>query len=223
MRIENLYLIKLINQELGTEKNSFTLEELNEIKSLNIEEKIDFSELLCLKGILELKLYDLELTNVEIDIISRIESLNSLYLLNCEVQSFSNLVDKELDTLYIYNSSIGDIKILNNLNVVNLFLEDMDTIDLDDISLIRNVESLSLNDTKVLNEYKLIFMDKIVNLAIANTGIDNIDTLVGNDTLKYLVIDEEIFKKNIEVVNVLKSNGVLVVNSMNQPVESYYD
>ena len=221
--IKNPYLKKLINKNLGKDNEIFSKEELDSIVSLTIEDKIDFYELRELVNLNELKIYNMELSTIELASIGKLNNLKELFIIRCSVDGIRQLDGMSLDTLYISDSFVDDFMFINNINVNNLYLENMGEIDLKDISIIRNVTSLSLDNTIVSNEDKMIFLDKIINLSIFNTGIKNIDTLVENDTLKMLVIDEEIYKNNILVVKKLKSRDVLVVNDMNQDVESCYD
>ena len=219
MKINDTYIKDLINRELSTNKDDFSEEELKKIEMLNIEKKFDFSELINLINIKELKFYDMHLAVDELAIISKLNSLENLYFLNCEIDSLNVLSTLELDTFYLESTGVDNIKYINNMSIKNLFLEKMFSVDLNDISIIRNVVSLSLNNTKVLNEDKMIYMDKIVNLSIVNTGIKNIDTLIGSDTLKTIVIDRDIYKNNVVVVKKLMSNGVSVVSETNQVID----
>ena len=219
MKINDTYIKDLINRELSTNKDDFSEEELKKIEMLNIEKKFDFSELINLINIKELKFYDMHLAVDELAIISKLNSLENLYFLNCEIDSLNVLSTLELDTFYLESTEVDNIKYINNMSIKNLFLEKMFSVDLNDISIIRNVVSLSLNNTKVLNEDKMIYMDKIVNLSIVNTGIKNIDTLIGSDTLKTIVIDRDIYKNNVVVVKKLMSNGISVVSETNQVID----
>ncbi len=221
--IKNPYLKKAISKSLGNDNDEFSKEDLESVNSLIIEDKIDFYELSELVNLSELKIYNMDLSSVELDSISKLDKLVELFIIRCNVDGIKQLDGKSLDTLYVEDSSISDFVYINNINVNNLYLENMGEIDLKDISIIRNVTSLSLNNSVVLNEDKMIFLDKIVNLSIANTGIKNIDTLVENETLKLLVIDEDIYRNNLLVVKKLKSRDVSVVNEMNLEVESCYD
>ena len=168
-------------------------------------------------------MYDLEVSEVDLDALSKLEKLEKIFFIRCDIGSLKVLDGMNLDTLFISGSQVKDLEYINNMSIDNLFLEDLGTIDLNDISIVRNVISLSLNNTKVLNEDKMIYLDKIVNLSLDNTGIKNLDTLVENDTLKVLVIDEDIAKENAIVLKALKDKGVSIVDKMNQSMESYYE
>ena len=206
--INNEYLKSLIADE-----------NIDAIEALNIEQNIDFSELIIFNNLRELKIYDLDLSIADIDNISKLQNLKNLFFINCNLDSLEGLVGLDLDTLYISNTNIKKIKFIDVLNPKHLFLENIDVIDLNDISIIRDVEELSLNNSKVLNEDKMIYLDRIVNLSIANTGIKNIDTLVANETLELLVIDDDIYNNNKEVVKALSRRGVQVVDIMNNSYE----
>lgn len=223
MLIRSEYLNRLLSKKFDVSYEAIGAEELAEIENLVIEEEIDFSDLVFFTNLKELKIYNLEVTMADLDMISKIASLKELYFTDCEIESLEGLVDTQISTLYFYNSLVEDLYYINNFPLKELYLENMGIVDLDNISIIRNLETLSLNDTKILNEQKLIFLDAIVNLSLSGTEIKSIDTLVANESLKCLVVDDEIIKNNLSIISVLKGNGVKVVNEKNQEVESYYD
>ena len=210
MIFNNSYLISLIQEELGTNNTSFSREELSNVKYLNIEQKIDFEELVKLTNLEELKFYNREITVTDLAVLNNLKELKNLYFIDCEIESFRILNGMKLDTLYLDNSTVDELKHLNNLFIDKLFLHNMVNVDLDDISIIRNVTSLSLDYSKVLNEKRMIFLDKIENLSLVKTGIESIDTLIANESLKYLIIDEEIAKNNQEAIKELQKNDVNV-------------
>ena len=196
--------------------NGYSKEELANIESIVIERAMDFEELKELVNLKEVKIFDLNLSVVELDVLSKLENLKNIYFVNCDIDSLKAFNGLSLDVLFLDNCVVEGIEYLNNMKINSLFLENMGTIDLDDISVIRNIENISFNNTRVLNEDKLIFLDKVIKLYLDNTGIKKIDTLIANETLKELVIDEDIYNNNIEEVKVLKSRGVKVTNSMSQ-------
>jgi len=210
MIFNNSYLNSLIQEELGTDSTSFSMEELANVKYLNIEQNIDFEELVKLTNLEELKFYNLEITVTDLALLNNLKELKNLYFIDCEIESFRILNGMKLDTLYIDNSTVDELKYLNNLFIDKLFLHNMVNVDLDDLSIIRNVTSLSLDYSKVLNEKRMIFLDKIENLSLVKTGIESIDTLIANESLKYLIIDEKIAKNNQEVIKELQKNDVNV-------------
>ena len=210
MIFNNSYLNSLIQEELGTDSTSFSMEELANVKYLNIEQNIDFEELVKLTNLEELKFYNLEITVIDLALLNNLKELKNLYFIDCEIESFRILNGMKLDTLYIDNSTVDELKYLNNLFIDKLFLHNMVNVDLDDLSIIRNVTSLSLDYSKVLNEKRMIFLDKIENLSLVKTGIESIDTLIANESLKYLIIDEKIAKNNQEVIKELQKNDVNV-------------
>jgi len=210
MIFNNSYLNSLIQEELGTDSTSFSMEELANVKYLNIEQNIDFEELVKLTNLEELKFYNLEIIVTDLALLNNLKELKNLYFIDCEIESFRILNGMKLDTLYIDNSTVDELKYLNNLFIDKLFLHNMVNVDLDDLSIIRNVTSLSLDYSKVLNEKRMIFLDKIENLSLVKTGIESIDTLIANESLKYLIIDEKIAKNNQEVIKELQKNDVNV-------------
>jgi len=202
---------------------SLISDDVKEVKRLIVDKKFDFQELLYFRNLEDIRIVGLELDILEMAVLSKMASLKSIYFIDCNIENIGLLSPLDIDTLYLENCSVDSIEEINAiLNIKNLYLEDMGTIDLDDIPVIRILENLSFTNTKLKNESKLIMMDRIIALDLVNTGISTIDMLIGSDTLKTLVIDENIYSNNREVVKYLKEKNVLVVNDMNQDVESYY-
>lgn len=222
MKFNSLYLNKLISEYFPGKEN-FDKEDLDSFETIRIEELIDFSELSNLCNLQTLQIFNCNLNLLSLKEISGLKSLKEIYFINCEVVGLSLLEELSLDTLFMDNCVITDIEGIDALSIKHLFLDNIKEVDLDQISIIRVLESLSLINTTVLNEDKMIYMDKIINLNLYGTSIKSIDTLIGNETLKTLVIDEDIYNNNKEVVRVLKDRGISVVNEMNQDVESAYE
>ena len=129
-----------------------------------------------------------------------------------------------MDTLYFSNSEIDSIYDLNNFsNLTSLSLVDMKEINLDDISIIRIIKNINFINTKIINEDRLIYLDKIEKLSLYGTDIKNIDTLVENKTLKLLMIDKDIYQNNKDVVSYLINRGVRVVDDLGHSVVNDYE
>ena len=190
---------------------NYTINEFNDFDELN--DKLDIEELM---------INNRNINEINISIINKLTNLKSLFLINCDVENLE-LLECNIEKLYIDSCDIENLPIINNYKLKELFLENMDTIDLEDYSLIRNIESLSFTNTKIKNAEKLIFMDKIINLDLFNSGINDLSIFINMDTLKTLVIDEKTAINNKDIVEILINNGVNVVNDSNQSVVMYYE
>lgn len=158
----------------------------------------------------------------EINVLNTLTNLKKLYFIDSKLDNLERL-NIDIKTLYFDNCEIEEILDINKFNLDELFLENQDEIDLDDLGIIRNVNTLSFTNTKLLNEEKFIFMDKIVYLDLFNTGVKDLSIFMNMDNLKALVIDEEMAKANKEFVFYMIEKGINVVNDSNQSVVMYFD
>ena len=56
------------------------------------------------------------------------------------------------------------------------------------------------------------YLNKVKDLCLINTEINNIDTLIENESLERLVIDDEIYNKNKKVIKYLLDKNVNIVD-----------
>ena len=187
---------------------------INEVFNIdNIEEK-DIVE--------EVRFINRRVGIYEINVLNTLTNLKKLYFIDSKIDNLERL-NVNIKTLYFDNCEIEEILDINKFNLDELFLENQDEIDLDDLGIIRNINTLSFTNTKLLNEEKFIFMDKIVYLDLFNTGVKDLSIFMNMDNLKALVIDEEMAKANKEFVLYMIEKGINVVNDSNQSVVMYFD
>lgn len=184
--------------------NIFNIEE---IKNSNLEEIIFMNR---------------NITIHDINILNTVKKLKKIYFIDTKIE-YLNELNLDIKSLYFDNCNIEEIIDINKFNLKELFLENQHEIDLNDINIIRNIETLSFTNTKITNEEKLIFMDKIIYLDLFNTRITDLSILINMEYLKVLVIDEELAKSNKEIIKQLIEKGIKVVNDSNQSVVIYFE
>ncbi len=184
--------------------NIFNIEE---IKNSNLEEIIFMNR---------------NITIHDINILNTVKKLKKIYFIDTKIE-YLNELNLDIKSLYFDNCNIEEIIDINKFNLKELFLENQHEIDLNDINIIRNIETLSFTNTKITNEEKLIFMDKIIYLDLFNTRITDLSILINMEYLKVLVIDEELAKSNKEIIKQLIEKGIKVVNDSNKSVVIYFE
>ena len=180
---------------------------IEEIKNSNLEEIIFMNR---------------NITIHDINILNTVKKLKKIYFIDTKIE-YLNELNLDIKSLYFDNCNIEEIIDINKFNLKELFLENQHEIDLNDINIIRNIETLSFTNTKIINEEKLIFMDKIIYLDLFNTKITDLSILINMEYLKVLVIDEELAKSNKEIIKQLIEKGIKVVNDSNQSVVIYFE
>ena len=222
MVIEDQYLLKYFQENFNALEKDITKEFLDNIKQLNITKSINYTELLKLKNLEEIIISNVNVDLSFFQILSKLNKLEKLTFINSKIDFM--YFDNNLKYLCINNCEINSIEEISKFNELDsLYLDEVSTINLDYFPNIKNITNLSFMNTKILNSNKLIILDKIENLCLTGTEVESIDTLIEIDTLKTLVIDEEIYNNNKEVVKHLISNNVNVVDYLNRNVVDIYE
>lgn len=221
MCIQDKILLGYLEDIYSIKKEDITTKFLDSIKQININQSINYNELLLFKNLEEIVITNTNIDNSLYNVLSNL-NVKKITFLNCTLEDFKYFKNN-LEYLSFNNCDIDNINEIGKFNKLDsLYLDEVNNINLDYLPNIRNIKNLSFLNTEVFNEEKLITLDKIENLCISGTNIKNIDTLAENDTLKVLVIDKEIYDENKEVVKYLINKKVNVVDYMNQDVESAY-
>jgi hypothetical protein len=201
--IELNNLIKLNNDAL----------DLSKIKALKIDFLFNYKELLKINNLEELRFNSIEIEDELLEILNVLPNLKRLFFINCDIHNLDILNDK-LELLYIERCMLSDISEINKFtNLKSLSLVEIPEVDLNKISIIKKIENINFMNSRIVNEDSFINLNKIVNFCISNTNVKNIDTLIGIDSLKKLVIDEDIYSSNLDVVNYLINKGIEITNN----------
>lgn len=221
MDIQDKLLLSYLEDNYSITSKKITADFLNTITSINLNQNINYSELLLFKNLKELVLTNICIDNSLYNILSKL-NLKKLTFIDCRLEDFEYF-NNNLEYLVFNNCEIENIYELGKFKKLDsLYLDEVNDINLDYFPNIKTIRNLSFFNTKIINEDKLIILDKIEALCLSGTNIKSIDTLTYNETLKTLVIDKEIYESNKVVVEHLIKNGVNVVDYMNQSVESAY-
>lgn len=201
--IELNNLIKLNNDAL----------DLSKIKALKIDFLFNYKELLKINNLEELRFNSIEIEDELLEILNVLPNLKRLFFINCDIHNLDILNDK-LELLYIERCMLSDISEINKFtNLKSLSLVEIPKVDLNKISIIKKIENINFMNSRIVNEDSFINLNKIINFCISNTNVKSIDTLIGIDSLKKLVIDEDIYSSNLDVVNYLINKGIEITNN----------
>ena len=221
MCIQDKILLDYLEDNYNVTKKEINEEFIKNIEIINLDKIINYNELLLFKNLKELILNNIIVDNNLYKVLSKL-NIKKITFIDCRLESFEYF-NNNLEYLAFNNCEIENIYEIGKFkNLNSLYLDEVNEINLEYFPNIKFIENISFLNTKVINEDKLIILDKIKNLCLTGTNIKNIDTLAYNETLKKLVIDKEIYDNNKKVIEQLIKNGVEVVDYMNQEVESIY-
>ena len=191
--------------------NNYALD-LSKIKTLKIDFLFNYKELLKIRNLEELRFNSIEIEDELLEILNALPNLKRLFFINCDIHNLDILNDK-LELLYIERCMLSDISEINKFtNLKSLSLVEIPEVDLNKISIIKKIENINFMNSRIVNEDSFINLNKIIKLCISDTNVKNIDTLIGIDSLKKLVIDEDIYSSNLDVVNYLINKGIEITN-----------
>lgn len=216
MFFESEELENIAVEKLGED---YLVSEIPQIKNIRIDFNCNYMELLKFTGVEEITFIGLSFDEVVFSLLSGFKNLESLNFVNCKISGINNL-GNGIKSLYFDSCEIYDICELNVFSKLEkLFLDRCGSVDLNKIPVIRNTLFLSFMGTLVTNEIRLIYLDRIVNLCLVDSGDLNIDTLVSNNTLKYLMIDNKICDNNKSVIkHLIDKKGVSVVDEFRRNI-----
>lgn len=174
---------------------------------LYIDSIIDIDKLKKLNNLDKLKCEGLIIDDLLIDIINKL-NIKEIYFSNCRI---NNLSINNLLVLTLDNCLIDNLIIINDIpSLTDLYMINMD-VDLNKIPIIRKIKVLSLRNSRVYNELKLISMDNILELDLVGTNIEDISILV-DTTLTKIIVDDIIIKKNEAILKKMYDNKVVIYN-----------
>lgn len=228
MELKDKSLRQFLQEYYNVDKDEFSKYEISSVRDLYLDsdsiidaDLIDLEHFVCVEKIILKNIY---VTDEMLKNICKTKNLRKISFYNCNISNLNLLVAANICELVIDECEVEDIYYLNNMDCLeDLYLDNINLVDLKDLTVIKRLKKLSLINTKVLTSEYLIYMNDIEYLSIAGTGIKIISNLVHFDKLKLLVIDEEQAIANKELVMILINNGVEVVDPSNRSVVIYYE
>lgn len=218
VNVKNENLANYIMFKLDKLDNNFTEQELNQITEVvidyNDESESSFAfleELTKLKGLKSITLRNGYIFNDNYNIFLNLNNLSEFVFENCEFENADLIASIKLKALSLINCKI------ENYAFVNLFelLEELTIIngevEIGKINMLKNLKYLQLSYSNIVKNANLN-IDKLEELYIDNTNIDNFNFLNNLLNLKRISIDKKQYKTNKRIFDDLMKNNILVLN-----------
>lgn len=226
IKIDNYLLKELINSILETDKEEFNENDINQIIKLDIDgeefNSNDLHDLDKLTNLKELNFYNVYVTEEMMINIKSLTKVNKISFYNSTINSLDLIQKLSLINLVIDSCEIEleELVFINNLsNLEELVLDSLNIeIDLKNLSIIKKLKKFSLANDVVINEEFIIYMNEVESLRIDGSGIMDLSIFLSFDNLKVLIIDETQYLENKDIVKMLVTKGIKVVDNMNQSV-----
>lgn len=218
VNVKNENLANYIMFKLDKLDNDFTEQQLNQITEVvidyNDESESSFAfleELTKLKGLKSITLRNGYIFNDNYNIFLNLNNLSEFVFENCEFENADLIASIKLKALSLINCKI------ENYAFVNLFelLEELTIIngevEIGKINMLKNLKYLQLSYSNIVKNANLN-IDKLEELYIDNTNIDNFNFLNNLLNLKRISIDKKQYKTNKRIFDDLMKNNILVLN-----------
>lgn len=137
-------------------------------------------------NIKELEIYDSTFINEEYPILK----LDKLVINNCEISeeniSYNAFINKELQ------------------------LDNQDNIDIKKLKCLKSLNRLSLNNTTIINDDNLFFLENTEDISICNCNIDDLAILLSLPKLKTIIIDITTYENNKEIIEQFENKNIKI-------------
>ena len=218
VNVKNENLANYIMFKLDKLDNNFTEQELNQITEVvidyNDESESSFAfleELTKLKGLKSITLRNGYIFNDNYNIFLNLNNLSEFVFENCEFENADLIASLKLKSLSLINCKIENYSFINifenleELSIINGIIE------IKKINNLKHLKYLQLSYSNIVKNANLN-IDKLEELYIDNTNIDNFNFLNNLLNLKRISIDKKQYKTNKRIFDDLMKNNILVLN-----------
>jgi len=138
-----------------------------------------------------------------IENLSKITGLKKIIFIDCDIKEFGDFKNSNIEHVSVHSSNISftDICKLKSLNELH-YKSCKNVIHLDELTDMKNLLVLDLNDNNIESIEKLAVIDKLISIDFGNNKINSIHALEEYDKLKYVYLNNN----NIMDLSYLKNN-----------------
>ena len=218
VNVKNENLANYIMFKLDKLDNNFTEQELNQITEVvidyNDESESSFAfleELTMLKGLKSITLRNGYIFNDNYNIFLNLNNLSEFVFENCEFENANLIASIKLKALSLINCKIENYAFINLFELLEELTIINGEVEIGKINMLKNLKYLQLSYSNIVKNANLN-IDKLEELYIDNTNIDNFNFLNNLLNLKRISIDKKQYKTNKRIFDDLMKNNILVLN-----------
>lgn len=153
---------------------------------------------------------DIDISDEQLDTWTSYPNLEELSFKKCDLMSLK-FKEMKIKSLYLESCTIKDWSFVNCFdNLEELFIRNMEDIDLKQLKYVGQLKTLCINYTNVEDTYDLSSLDSIEKLDISHSNIVDISTLLSIKKLKILMLDNDQYNHNKTILAEL--HNVLIAN-----------
>lgn len=223
--IKDKQLSRIITLRMCVE-NKTKLSEIQEISIvnrnfLNQDLNISLIEISKLEGIKKLSLKYFSITDEVIDSINSLENLETLEILNCNINS-AQKIRNSIKNLFINNVKNLNISLFETKNIETLRIERVGLIDLYDISRYQNIERLELVNCQIISFPKLPLLKNLEKLYLNEIDLQFRLDVKGMEKLNFICLNgSKVENKNDYIKNIKLQNDKIkiIFDENNLPIQ----
>lgn len=218
INIKNENLANYIMFKLDKIDNGFTEEELNKITEVVIDYNnesdssfIFLEELSKFKNLKTITLRNGYIFNDNYNIFLNLNNLSEFVFENCEFENVDLIASLKLESLFLINCKIESysfINVLENLEELSII---NGSIEIEKLNMLNHLKYLQISYSNITGSTELN-INTLEELYIDNTNINNFNFLNSLLNLKRISVDENQYNKNKELFNNLIKRNILVLN-----------
>lgn len=193
--------------------NNITEEDLLLIDELNIdykEEKVDLNILNKFKNIKILTLKNYNISKEIFYVLMNLSNLEDITFERCSFNNCNIIAGLNIKELSLINCLINNydfvyvMEKLEKLEIIN------GTVEITKLNRLTNLEFLLLSDSEILDPNHNIIINKLKEIYIDNTNINDLNILNNLNNLEYISLDKKQIKNNKELINTFKKKNISI-------------
>ena len=216
--IKNENLSNYVMFKLDKLNNEFTEQELNEITEIVIDYNnesescfVFLEELLKLKKLKAITIRNGYIYNDNYNIFSKLANLTEIVFQNCEFEDTDMITTLNLQSLSLINCKIYSYSFVNILEELTELTIINGNIELEKINMLNKLKYLQISYSNIIANANLN-IERLEELYIDNTNINNFEFLNYLPNLKRISIDEKQFDSNRQLFINLMEKNILIMN-----------
>lgn len=211
MKFNSKQLNDYIMFKLDKLEDEYTIEELNQIEELVIEDTLDINSLIFFNNLKNLEFRNIEIEHDTIDILLKLDNLKDIKFQLCTFKTIDNLNILKVKGFHLDCCKITDYSFIYEMLELNeLTLTGLDNLNISKINKLTKLRYLNISHSKCINEPINIY--NLEELYIDNSSIKDIFFTKELPNLKVLSLSKEQYEDKNDLINELKQKNIEILD-----------
>lgn len=213
IKIESKQLNNYLTYKLDKLEEEYTKEELETVDELVLEDSLDL-DINVLKYFTNLEILEIRNFNIDEDLMNIILSLNNLIELKfqlCTINNPERLKELNLKELHLDCCKMNSYSFIFDMhNLEALTLTGQSNLEIKELNKLINIKYLNISHTNCSND--VLNIEKIEELYIDNSSIEDIFFTLELPNLKTLSLSEKQYKNKKELIDKLREKNIEILD-----------